>query len=406
MGSLACVRSLLGWMVRMERIGGARQTRWLSRGFFGGGTAIALVTTLALITTLAVLSNVRVAAGNARSLATLASVPICPTPTKALCAPRKPAYSHSWYITNPADMAWLAQQDAKWLSEESAGNGCTGDYLTILDFGRLLTEYSGKPSPLDDYATSIFSSSDAKETFRQIEHLAEQYLDTWYADSTNCPHLHLALGTSNYAECIGAVGSCSTYVAGQQWDVMVHDVMSYVASKGYGRKVLAVWAADDLEGSWDPWSTTLNFLHGMQAQERTYATHAHLVDYGDADSGACAEVTGDCSHPWTESNVYSAAWGVGWDLPLPEIYTNGTAHRWDELTQSQGPVQYLGAITECGGQDPLPSGRCWVQFSGGGACQYSPTMSYSWLLGTAARQPTIYVTNIQWPHQQISAHSC
>jgi hypothetical protein len=195
-------------------------------------------------------------------------------------------------------------------------------------------------------------------------------------------------------------------VAGQQWDIAVHDVMSYVSQKGYNQKVLSVWGADDLEGSWDPWTTTVSFLHGVQTQEKTYSAHAHLVDFGDANSNACAEVTGDCSHQWTESNIYSAAWGVGWDLPLPEIYTNGTAHRWDEVTQSQGPMQYLGAITECSGKDPLPTGRCWVQFGAGGECQYSPTMSYAWLQAAPARQPTVYMTNMQWPHQQVSAHSC
>jgi hypothetical protein len=363
---------------------------------------MAISTTIALITTLAILSTMIARSTNASDALTA----VCPTPLPAVCQPRPAGYSHSWYITNPSDIPWLAKQDAQWLSEESSGNGCAGDFLTILDFGRLTTKYKGHASQLDNYATTLFGQQASWQTFRQIEHLAEQYLDVWYADTTSCPHLHLAIGTSNYTECVKAVGPCSASVAGQQWDIVVHDVMSYVASKGYGQKVLAVWAADDLEGSWDPWSTTLSFLHGVQAQERTYAIHAHLVDYGDADSGACAEVTGDCSHPWTKSNVYSAAWGVGWDLPLPEIYTNGTANRWDELTQSQGPLQYLGAITECSGRDPLPTGRCWVQFGAGGACQYSPAMSDAWLRAAPARQPTIYLTNMQWPHQQVSNNPC
>lgn len=391
----------------MNRSGGLRQSHWISRAVFGGGTALALATTLALIMTLASLSPVNLGPSHAKAGSSPPSVAfVCTKANTAVCAARTPAYSHSWYITNPADMAWLAKQDGQWLSEESAGNGCAGDYLTILDFGHLTMKYHTNASPLDNYATTLFGQPSTWRTYRQIEQLAEQYLDVWYASTTNCPHLHLALGTSNYAECVDAVGTCSVYVAGQQWDVVVHDVMNYAASKGYGNKVLAVWAADDLEGSWDPWATTLSFLHGVQAQEHTYTTHAHLVDYGDADAGACAELTGDCSQPWTESNVYSAAWGVGWDLPFPEIYSNGTAQRWDTLNRSLGPMQYLGAITECSGQDPLPSGRCWVQFGAGGACQYSPTMSYSWLKTVPARQPTIYVTNMQWPHFQPSSQPC
>jgi hypothetical protein len=395
----------------MERSGGSRRARgsrpsaWVWRAVFGGGTAVAIATTAALITSLVMLSLV-VSHATRAGAGAAATATACSTSTTAVCQVHSPAYSHSWYITNPSDMPWLAKQDAQWLSEESAGNGCAGDFLTILDFGRLTTKYSGNASPLDDYATTFFGQKPAWRTFRQIEQMAKQYLDVWYASATDCPHLHLALGTSNYAECADAVGTCATFVAGQQWDVVVHDVMAYVSGKGYGQKVLAVWGADDLEGSWDPWTTTLSFLHGMQTQEKTYATHAHLVDFGDADANACAEVTGDCTHPWTEANIYSAAWGVGWDLPLPEIYTNGTAHRWDKVTQSQGPMPYLGAITECSGQDPLPAGRCWVQFGAGGACQYSPTMSYAWLQAAPARQPTVYMTNMQWPHQQVSAHSC
>ncbi len=335
----------------------------LPRALTGGLIIAAVLSSLGFFSSIAMALPRAATAGHpptfglpGRAVATVTPVaPAGPAPTcqpakSAACAPQKVLYSHSWYITHPDEMASLGQQDAHWLNQESAKSGCRGSFLTILDFGHPSTKYSGNASPLDNYAMSLYGH---QSTYRQVEQFAERYLDAWHAAANRCPQLRLALGTSNYAECVAAVGACSVSTAGQQWDAVVHDVMGYVTAKGYSHQVTDVWVADDLEGSWDPWPTTLTFLHGVQAQERTYTTHAHLVDYGDADAGACSEVTGACNQPWSTEDVYAAAWSVGWDLPLPEIYSTGTSHRWETVTRSVGKMAYLGAITECSGAESI-----------------------------------------------------
>src|SRR5262249_28619826 len=160
-----------------------------------------------------------------------------------------------------------------------------------------------------------------------------------------------------------------------------------VEAQGYAGYVADVWVGDDLEASWDPWATTVRFLAGVRDREQAYATHARLVDYGDAEAGACSVVTGRCANPWTPQNVYDAAWGSGWAAPLPEAYTpDGTEHWLDVAAAAQGvqgTMVFLGAMTECAGADPLPVGACVPQkgppsdaqpdgLTGSGACEWSP----------------------------------
>jgi hypothetical protein len=317
-------------------------------------------------------------------------------------------YAHSWYIDHPDDMASLGAGDAKWLDQQGATYGCATEFLTVLDFGRPTRKFTGHASPLDDYATSLFGHNDAQHddwrTFRQIEGLAEQYLDAWMGAATPCPRLHLVLGTSNFDECGKAVGACDVYTMGRAWDMVAHDVMDYIAGKGYDKQVSAVWVGDDLETSWDPWPTTLRFIEGVRDQERTYATHAHLVNFGDANVGACSEVTHTCGSPWTPQNVYDAAWGVGWALPLPETYTATSAQRWIDVASAQtapDAMQFIGVMTECGEPDPLPTRRCHPQsggLTGNGTCEWSPAIALNRLHASDTRHPLTYATNIQWAH--------
>src|SRR5262249_11057203 len=150
------------------------------------------------------------------------------------------------------------------------------------------------------------------------------------------------------------------------WDVAAHDVMDYVAAKGYGSRITAVWVADDLETSWDPWPTTQQFLQGVRDQEHTYTAHAQLINYGDANVGACTVAAG-CRFRWPGATGYDAAGGIGWPLPLPETYNADTTSLWEDVASTpgtHGPMAFAGVMTECGGADPLPVGECRPQ--GGG----------------------------------------
>jgi len=343
----------------------------------------------------------------------------CSSPSPAagiLCPPTAVPYSHSWYVTDSADMAALGSADAQWLSQQTANSTCSGDYLTVLDFGHPTRKYSrAGASPLDDYAMTLFGYRESWRTFHEIEQLAERYLDAWVSAASACPRLHLVLGTSNFAECQQAVGMCTLSTAGQYWDIVVHDLMDYVAAKGYSEQVTDVWVGDDLETSWDPWPTTERFLDGVAAQEGTYATHARMVDYGDANVGVCSVVTRSCRAPWTAANVYAAAWGMGWAVPLPEIYSSDTAQRWASIAQTYPTMAFIGVMTECGGADPLPVAGCQRGQSGdlsaasgagpstgAGTCEWSPAMAFNTVQSNDPRHPLAYATNIQWPPGQTS----
>jgi hypothetical protein len=334
------------------------------------------------------------------------------TPTPAPPLPPIP-YAHSWYIDNPDNVSAMGSGDAAWLTQESATFGCRTDFLTVLDFGHPTRKYTGHASPLDDYAMSLFGHHDDWRTYREVEQLAERYLDAWMGNVSACPQLHLALGASNYNECGKAVGACDVGVAGQYWDIVIHDVTAYVAAKGYDKQVIAVWLGDDIEGSWDPWPTTQRFLEGARNQERAYTTHARLVDYGDADFGACSEVTQDCSNPWSLQNIYDAAWGVGWNVPLPEAYTYETTQRWQQVQTIVGaanPMYFAGVMTECAGIDPLPTATCDVSpvgQAGSPQCEWSPALAQHRVQAADSRQQLAYATNIQWfdQHQDDPKHT-
>jgi hypothetical protein len=292
------------------------------------------------------------------------------------------------------------------LSQQTAGGSCAGGFLTVLDFGHPTRKYAGNDSPLDDYAMTLFGYRDTWRTFREVEQLAERYLDAWFAAVSPCPRLHLALGTNNYDECWYATGACDITTASRYWDVVVHDVMDYATAKGYDQQVTGIWAGDDLETSWDSWATTARFLNGVVAQEQTYDTHARLVDYGDAKVGVCSVVTGSCRVPWTADNVYAAAWGIGWDAPLPEVYSPDTAQRWESVAQTYPAMEFMGVMTECAGADPLPLDGCQADrgadpspSAGLGACEWAPSLAYNYAQSNDPRRPLAYATNIQWPTQ-------
>jgi hypothetical protein len=379
-----------------------RLGRDFERAVMTGGTVLALITTMALVLTLILLATQTLTPPRIEAATTQGpsvKVSTCSPFENGACAhtPLPTAhgvpYSHSWYISSPSSMPRLAREDALWLNKESALVKCVGDFLTVLDFAHPTTKNSDKALPLDHYAMTLFGRNNTS-TYRQIEEFAEQYIDTWHATASSCPRLRLALGTSNYAECAGAVGTCNLNTAGQYWDVVVHDVMQYVSAKGYSGQITGVWVADDLEGSWDPWSVTSQFLSGVRDQEHTYSAHANLVDYGDANAGACSESSGSCAQPWSKDNIYSAAWGMGWNVPVPETYTNGTTRKWVNLALSYKAIRFAGIMTECAGPDPLPTGTC---DAGGGNYQWSPTLGYTTLASVHPGAPIPYATNMQWP---------
>lgn len=231
-----------------------------------------------------------------------------------------------------------------------------------------------------------------------MQQLAEQYIAEWFTQTTPCPRLRLVIGTANDYECQGSDSDCNVYTAGQQFDALVHNVQTYVNNQGWNWQI-TVWGGDDLEAEWDQWSTTYNFVNGVRAQEGTYSTHAYLIDFGDANID-WADFQGN---HWTYQNVYDAAWGIGWDEPLPEIYWStsgpGNISQWVNMYNSgsvnryANQVQFEGNIAECTEADTLPTGNCWT---GNNRCEYSPLEGYTNFGNDVAQHNMLYTTNIQW----------
>lgn len=338
----------------------------------------------------------------------------CPTSPSssraATCATYNFPYAHSWYVTNPSQLASLASGDAQWSDATCANNPQIGnvDFLTVLDFGR---------PGLNNGTYSVYDLGGGWLSDTQVEQDAETYAQTWYNDTTGCPRLHLAIGTANDYECYnGSYNySCSVYTAGQQWDVVAHTVASYVSSNGWSWQE-TIWSGDDAEGSWDQFTScstcypkTVDFLNGFTNKESSYSSHLNLVDYGDAGYGQGNIQGGPL---WTQQNVYDASWGIGWDVPLPELYVQGQFNAWlcvynnncgGGISEGQGQLQFYGEMTECSEADTLPTGNCWVQRSN--MCQWSPYEAYN-NLATAVNDPNIsYSSNIRWPGDAASGNN-
>jgi hypothetical protein len=336
----------------------------------------------------------------------------CPSITGAArgatCATTWP-YGHSWYIKNVGNvtctingvqaknvpaMRCLAYNDAQQVNSECANNTNGTDFMTVLDFGRPGLTSSGY---------SLFSSYFGWRTYGQVETYAEQYADAWFNYTTSCPRLHLVIGTANDYECYSTVNGCNTYTAGQQFDVTAHVIQSHLNGEGYSWQE-TVWLGDDVEAEWDEWSTTSSFLNGVYAQEKTYSSpHAYLIDYGDAN----IDWPDFAGHYWTYQDIYDAAWGIGYDEPLPQIYGNtsgpGNITQWVNMYTSgsvnryAGQVVFEGNMAECPQADPLPTGNCWSSF---GRWEYSPEAGYLLLANDVNQQNMPYTTNIQYQCSQ------
>lgn len=310
-------------------------------------------------------------------------------------------------------MQCLAHQDASQANYVCANNQYVNDFMTVLNFGRP-AHFSG--------GYGIVSSYIGNHVDSDVQGYAQVYATEWYNATTSCPHLKLVIGTGNDYECDlpgtqTLDSNCSVYYAGSNWDLLAHNVASYLSSKGYAWQITA-WPGDDIEGSWDQYLTgscsgpqTYDFVHGLASYEGSaYTSHLNMVDFGDADWGdstiqsrnnqpACGSWTSR-----TQQNIYDAAWGVGWDVPLPETYTSGQTGRWStvytnssQVKASSGTMLFYGNMTECSEGDQLSTGTyCYV--GGNYDCEYTPEQGYL-TLGSdinSSWYSSSYSTNIRY----------
>ena len=317
-------------------------------------------------------------------------------------------YGHSWYVTSPnnAAMDTLAKDDATWASNNCQSNGQA--FMTILDFGQ---------PTVSNGSYSTYDLGGNFDSDSQITSLAEEYSRVWFNDSSSCPTLRLVIGTSNNNECPGGSSNCSVTTAGSQWFSVVQNVNSYLSANGWSWQ-LSVLGGDDIEGGWDQyacpcaansWQQTQYFLNGWTNAEVNSSFKPNFADYGDAAyysetsqehvGGFCAPSNGVDPCEWSPSDFYQAAWNIGWDIPVPQIYYHTQAQDWNNVTNagsSSGAIQYYGAVSECSGSDVLPEPSCYVQNNND--YENGPDQALSDLMSTTgAAFAQSNETNIQWP---------
>ncbi len=299
-------------------------------------------------------------------------------------------------------MATLAQEDASWASTACSTGG--EDFLTVLNFGR---------PGLHNGAYSVLDHNNTWVSYNWVATYAEQYASDWYTDSSSCPHLVLVIGTANSYECYNGDNGCSVYTAGVQFDQLVHTVITHASSQPYNWQE-TFWGGDDVEAEWDQYAgsscaanpKTEDFLNGYNNEETTYVmSHTYLADYGDADYGVTQnyQTCPGVNNLWSENDIYQASWGIGWDVPLPEVYTSYQLSNWVNVYHAyhtSNGFAFYALMTECSQADSLPYGNCYDQRNN--QCELSPQEAYN--DSTAYNDPTGYsgATNIQW---QNDAHS-
>lgn len=210
--------------------------------------------------------------------------------------------------------------------------------------------------------------------------------------------------------------------AGSDWFNVVQSVNQYVSSNGWSWQE-TIWGGDDIEGSWDQfacpcpgesWQQTQYFINGWTSAEVKSSFKPYFVDYGDAayySVTAQEAVYGACpnnSCEWSPSEFYQAAWAMGWDIPIPEIYYNSQASRWSNSAfygGTAGAVQYYGALSECSGSDPVQEPNCGVARASD--CENGPDTAVNALRNaTNATFAQTNESNIQWQNDGRSAPGC
>jgi hypothetical protein len=197
---------------------------------------------------------------------------------------------------------------------------------------------------------------------KQIRRAAQAYGGAYVRCSAGKgPHLHLAIGTSNY-------GKSVTFRHGADWAGMVNDANDWGRAQGiHGRVQFA--GANDIELGWNGPGPSKAWVKGFDS-----AAEWPFYDFGDA---AGCPPRGRCIGAWTQEDLWFVAWGARSAWPLPQIYTptRSMAQEWYRLslysyTQHGERMTLAGALSQhtacrqssdpCRGMNNSPS-KAWRQ---------------------------------------------
>jgi hypothetical protein len=337
--------------------------------------------------------------GTAATLLLLVSSVFVANPAKATHQTQnvvpKGAYSHSWYVTkNDGNAIRLrGELDGKWDTDHSSCDdnvNDNSDKVVVLDFGRPIRVATD--GPYYGYAQTMFGGA-GNVRLDTVVWLVEQYAAGWYAASSGCPKLTLALGTSNSYLCSGGVQPCDPHEFGMAFSDAVREIQNWLTAQGYGWQITPIGASDMETYGGNGWACagpTRAFVDGFGGRGAW-----QLWNFGEAITSP------NC---WSIQDVHYVSWGHPVAYPLPEIYNSNFVCHWTDANCSDGfsvektvgPVVFRGAMTECQNADPIPYSNCTVE----GRTEYGPSQAWDklWQRGNTfgAQSSLWYVTNIKF----------
>ena len=300
--------------------------------------------------------------------------------------PGQMSYTHSWYITDVADgvynnIATLARRDAQ-IAKLSPMCSQGKIALTILDNGELLSDGSGT-SNLGIHPW----------TYAQIQAGVERYISTWESIPVSCP-LIVAVGLNNhvYDDC-GDGCHVPLVAAGIAWATMVNALNTWVASSHF-QTPITVWAADDIETTWDSPQQTLPFVQSMLSH---LGPGASLINFGDIRpdtpaNGSHVRVAPNTT--WTDSDILAVT-AAPRILVLPEMYGTYDVSLWTDF-QKKYPnrIHYFGVLTECNSVDTQILQDITSDTLCGG--EYNPKQAVEQMIAQMPQNGVAVVNNIRF----------
>jgi hypothetical protein len=263
-----------------------------------------------------------------------------------------PVVAYSQYVKNtaPGKLRRLGCSEGRRLERSKQGTA-----IVVLTFGSPMHKHGNS-------GASLFGARFASTT--HIGRAAQAYAGGYVSCSLKeSPHLHVAIGTSNY-------GPAVTFHHGADWARMVNQTNEWALQQHIDGRVEFA-GASDIELAW-------NRPGPSKAWVRGYDKNAQWPFYDFGDAGGCPP-RGNCVGSWTQEDVWFVSWGARSAWPLPQIYTpNGSmAQEWYRLSlysyQRHGKrMTLVGALSQraacrqssdsCAGINNSPS-KAWHQLN-------------------------------------------
>ncbi len=192
----------------------------------------------------------------------------------------------------------------------------------------------------------------------------------------------MAIGVSNSYECTAANQKQSYYCLNNEGTGLglavsnaENALHSYAGQSSANADILNqvnIAGGDDIESgpSFDTYNVTQDFMGGFAGENNLTGGGYYLWDYGGVGSLCGSNCSTGNTTTWDYGEFYMAAWGYGWDMPLPENYNSNDTYEgaeWGAIYKNTvnttvckdctfngtfaGPIQFSGVMTDNGWND-------------------------------------------------------